>query len=124
MFAQPFKDMSPSQIGDRPVRLAGLLALDLMRLYFAVGTTQAKLDSVALFSNGLQLNPNGIVGQQPDELTEGPPQLVAVTGLVCVAAWEWRRVRCTYREERDKSALADDAKARYRYPPVLRVYAA
>jgi hypothetical protein len=83
----------------------------LVRLDFTVGTTQAKLDSLALFSNGLQLNPNGIVGQQPDELTDGPPQLVAVAGLVRVAAWEWHRVRCTYREERDKPAVADEAKA-------------
>jgi hypothetical protein len=43
---------------------------------------------------------------------------------VCVAAWDWHRVRCTYREERHKSAVADDAKARDRYPPDLRVYAA
>jgi hypothetical protein len=107
VFAQPFKNMGPSQIGDRPVRLAGLLALDLVRLDFTVGTTQAKLDSLALFSNGLQLNPNGIVGQQPDELTDGPPQLVAVAGLVRVAAWE-----------RDKSAVADEDKARCRYPPI------
>jgi hypothetical protein len=111
MFAQPFKNISPGQIGDRPTSLAGLLTLDLMSLDFTVGPTQAKLDSVALFSNGLQLNPNGIVGQQPDELTDGPPQLAAGTGLVRVAAWEWRRVRCTYREERDKSAVADEAKA-------------
>jgi hypothetical protein len=92
-----------------------------MHLDFTVGRTQAKLDSVALFSNGLQLNPNGIVGQQPDELTDGPPQLVAVTGRVGVAAWEWHRVRSTYREERDKSAVADEDKARYRYPSILRV---
>jgi hypothetical protein len=54
----------------------------------------AKPDSfvaVDLFPNGLQLNPNGIVGQRPDELTDGPPQLVAVAGLVRVAAWEWHR---------------------------------
>jgi hypothetical protein len=121
VFAQPFKDMSPSQIGDRPVSPAGLLSLDLMRLNATIGATQTKLDSVALFSNGLQLNPNGIVGQQPDELTDGPPQLVAVTGLVRVAAREWHRVRSTYREERDKSAVADEDKARYRYPPILRV---
>ena len=121
MVAQPFKDMSPSQIGDRPVNLAGLLALDLMYLDTTVGTTQTKLDSVAFFSNGLQLNPNGIFRQQPDELTDRPPQLVAVTGLVRVAAWEWHRVRSTYREKRDKSAVADAAKARYCYPPILGV---
>ncbi|MBK1705220.1 hypothetical protein CKO40_11870 [Halochromatium glycolicum] len=109
--------LSP-RIGDRPVRLAGLLALDLVRLDFTVGTTQAKLDSLALFSNWLQFYPNGIVGQQPDELTDGPPQLVAVAGLVRVAAWEWHRVRSNYREERDKSAVADEDKARCRYPPI------
>ena len=121
MFAQPFKDMSPSQIGDRPVCLAGLLALDLMRLDTPVGATQAKLDSVALFSSRLQLDPNGIIGQESDELTDGPPQLVAVTGLVCVAAWEWHRVRNTYGVAWDKSAVADEDKARCRYPPILRV---
>jgi hypothetical protein len=104
--------MSPSQIGDRPMSLAGLLPFYLMRLDSTVGAAQAKLDPVALFSKGLQLNPNGIVGQQPDELPDGPPQLVAVAGLVRVAAREWHRVRCIYREERDKSAVADGAKAR------------
>jgi hypothetical protein len=98
MFAQPFKDTSPSQIGDRPMSFAGLLPFYLMRLDSTVGATQAKLESVTLFSKGLQLNPNGIVGPQPDELTDGPPHLVAVASLVRVAAWEWHRVRCTYRE--------------------------
>ena len=107
--------------GDRPMSLAGLLPFYLMRLDSTVGATQAKLDSVTLFSKGLQLNANGIVGQQPDELTDGPPQLVAVASLVRVAAWEWHRVRCTYREERDKPTVADGAKARYRYTPILGV---
>jgi hypothetical protein len=100
---------------------AGLLTLDLMRLDTTVGTTQTKLDSVALFPDRLQLDPNDLIRQESNELSDGPPQLVAVAGLVRVAVREWHRVRSTYQEERDKSAAADEDKARYRYPPILRV---
>jgi hypothetical protein len=70
------------------------------------------LDSIPQFFDGLRLNPKGIVRQQPDQLTDGLPKLVAVAGLVRVAAWEWHRVRYTYRAERDKPAAAEGAEAR------------
>jgi hypothetical protein len=65
---------------------AGLLALDLMGLDASVGPSKAKLDALPFVPDGLQFDPNGLPAQEPDELTDGPPQLVAVADLVRIAA--------------------------------------
>ena len=54
---------------------------------------QTKLGSAALFPDRLQIEPNDLIRQEWDELADGPPQLVAATGLVRVASWEWHWVR-------------------------------